>query len=114
MDIPGARLDARILTSHKFTQICDLYQQAMVHELLTIQNNRVDLRDLGNKVGIPACAHWDSCESFYYLHARLDEQVAKENQELVLSAEQDSFFRAQMYSNYGTVLHLHGAQERPV
>lgn len=50
--------------------------QAMVHELLGIENNRVDLRSLGSK-------------------------IAKENQELVLSAEQDAFFRAQMYSNYG-------------
>lgn len=48
----------------------------MVHELLGITNNRVDLRPVGNK-------------------------IAKENQELVLSAEQDAFFNSQMYSNYG-------------
>lgn len=34
-------------------------------------------------------------------------QIAKENQELVLSAEQDAFFRAQMFSNYGAE-HLDG------
>jgi hypothetical protein len=50
--------------------------QAMVHELLSIDNNRVDLRNLGAK-------------------------VAKENQELVLSAQQDAFFEAQMFSNFG-------------
>lgn len=53
--------------------------QAMVHELLTIDNNRVDLRSVSSK-------------------------IAKENQELVLSAEQDAFFAAQMYSNYGAYL----------
>ena len=50
----------------------------MVHELLGITNNRVDLRAVGPK-------------------------IAKENQELVLSAEQDAFFHSQMYSNYGTL-----------
>jgi vacuolar protein sorting-associated protein 45 len=55
-------------------------RQAMVHELLDIDNNRVDLRSLGSK-------------------------VAKENQELVLSADQDAFFHAQMFNNYGT-LHM--------
>jgi hypothetical protein len=29
--------------------------QAMVHELLTIDNNRVDLRELGNKVSLHPC-----------------------------------------------------------
>ena len=48
----------------------------MVHELLGIDNNRVDLRSMESK-------------------------VAKENQELVLSATQDAFFQAQMFSNYG-------------
>ena len=48
----------------------------MVHELLGITNSRVDLRAVGPK-------------------------IAKENQELVLSAEQDAFFHSQMYSNYG-------------
>jgi vacuolar protein sorting-associated protein 45 len=58
--------------------------QAMVHELLAIDNNRVDLRSLGSK-------------------------IAKENQELVLSAEQDAFFHAQMYNNYGaSSLHCRG------
>jgi len=57
--------------------------QAMVHELLGISNNRVDLRAPGTK-------------------------VAKENQELVLSGEQDAFFHSQMYSNYGACGQLLG------
>ena len=50
----------------------------MVHELLGITNNRVDLRPAGSK-------------------------IAKENQELVLSAEQDAFFHTHMYSTYGAM-----------
>jgi len=49
--------------------------QAMVHELLTIKNNRVDLSN------VPG--------------------VKKEMQEVVLSPEQDSFYKANMYSNFG-------------
>ena len=60
----------------KWLNRCILRWQAMVHELLGITNNRVDLRSVGPK-------------------------IAKENQELVLSAEQDAFFHSQMYSNYG-------------
>jgi hypothetical protein len=52
------------------------WRQAMVHELLGIENNRVDLRSTSTK-------------------------VAKENQELVLSADQDAFFHSQMFNNYG-------------
>ena len=62
--------------------------QAMVHELLGIDNNRVDLRAVeGSK-------------------------IAKENQELVLSAEQDAFFHTQMYSNYGMRLVRHARRSR--
>eukprot|EP00249_Psilotum_nudum_P018464 c26818_g1_i2 orf=120-1817(+) len=49
--------------------------QAMVHELLGIKDNKVDLR------GIP--------------------RVPKDQQELVLSSEQDAFFKANMYENFG-------------
>eukprot|EP00898_Chlorokybus_atmophyticus_P001079 jgi/Chlat1/1972/Chrsp158S02282 len=49
--------------------------QAMVHELLTIQNNRVDLRHLP--------------------------KVHKDSQEVVLSASQDQFFKENMFENYG-------------
>ena len=61
--------------------------QAMVHELLGITNNRVDLRSVGNK-------------------------IAKENQELVLSAEQDAFFHTPLYSNYGMRLVRHARRSR--
>jgi len=49
--------------------------QAMVHELLGISNNRVDLRE---RPGIP-----------------------KEMEQVVLSMEQDPFFAANMFLNYG-------------
>lgn len=51
--------------------------QAMVHELLTINNNRVNLSDIN---GIP-----------------------KDLKEVVLSAEQDEFYATNMYSNFGEI-----------
>lgn len=51
--------------------------QAMVHELLTINNNRVDLSKVA---GVP-----------------------KELKEVVLSAEQDEFYAKNLYSNYGAI-----------
>ncbi|XP_039124594.1 vacuolar protein sorting-associated protein 45 homolog isoform X2 [Dioscorea cayenensis subsp. rotundata] len=49
--------------------------QAMVHELIGIQDNKVDLRNIG--------------------------KVPKDQQEVVLSSEQDLFFKANMYENFG-------------
>merc|ERR1719440_1542579 len=49
--------------------------QAMVHELIGISNNRVDLR------GRPA--------------------IPKELEQIVLSAEQDSFYAKNLFLNYG-------------
>ncbi|XP_020100533.1 vacuolar protein sorting-associated protein 45 homolog [Ananas comosus] len=49
--------------------------QAMVHELIGIQDNKVDLRNIGN--------------------------VPKDQQEVVLSSEQDEFFKANMLENFG-------------
>ncbi|XP_049838142.1 vacuolar protein sorting-associated protein 45 [Schistocerca gregaria] len=51
--------------------------QAMVHELLTINNNRVDLS------GVPG--------------------ISKELKEVVLSAEQDEFYSANLYLNFGEI-----------
>ncbi|KAH8418540.1 hypothetical protein KR009_012162 [Drosophila setifemur] len=51
--------------------------QAMVHELLQIKNNRVDLSDRPN--------------------------VPKDFKELVLSGDQDEFYGNNMYSNYGEI-----------
>ncbi|KAL5560419.1 hypothetical protein UlMin_036630 [Ulmus minor] len=51
--------------------------QAMVHELIGIQDNKVDLRRL--------------------------EKVSKDQQEVVLSSEQDSFFKSNMYENFGDI-----------
>ncbi|KAG6476642.1 vacuolar protein sorting-associated protein 45 homolog isoform X1 [Zingiber officinale] len=49
--------------------------QAMVHELIGIEDNKVDLRNIG--------------------------KVSKDQQEVVLSSEQDNFFKANMYENFG-------------
>ncbi|GAB2263890.1 hypothetical protein Droror1_Dr00026024 [Drosera rotundifolia] len=51
--------------------------QAMVHELLGLQDNKVDLRSMGN--------------------------IPKDQQEIVLSSEQDAFFRGNMYKNFGEI-----------
>lgn len=51
--------------------------QAMVHELVGIQDNKVDLRSIGN--------------------------FPKDQQEVVLSSEQDAFFKANMYENFGDI-----------
>lgn len=49
--------------------------QAMVHELIGIQDNKVDLKNVGT--------------------------VPKDQQEVVLSSEQDAFFKANIYANFG-------------
>lgn len=51
--------------------------QAMVHELIGIQDNKVDLRNTG--------------------------KVLKDQQEVVLSSEQDAFFKDNMYENFGDI-----------
>ncbi|XP_050268672.1 vacuolar protein sorting-associated protein 45 homolog [Quercus robur] len=51
--------------------------QAMVHELIGIQDNKVDLRNIG--------------------------KLPKDQQEIVLSSEQDAFFKANMYENFGDI-----------
>nr|XP_048331887.1 vacuolar protein sorting-associated protein 45 homolog isoform X1 [Ziziphus jujuba var. spinosa] len=51
--------------------------QAMVHELIGIQDNKVDLRNMG--------------------------KFSKDQQEVVLSSEQDSFFKSNMYENFGDI-----------
>ncbi|KAM1481832.1 hypothetical protein EV1_033682 [Malus domestica] len=51
--------------------------QAMVHELIGIQDNKVDLRNIGN--------------------------FPKDQEEVVLSSEQDAFFKKNMYENFGDI-----------
>ncbi|XP_074263694.1 vacuolar protein sorting-associated protein 45 homolog [Silene latifolia] len=51
--------------------------QAMVHELIGVQDNKVDLRPVGKH--------------------------QKDQQEVVLSSEQDAFFKANMYENFGDI-----------
>ncbi|CAN6866032.1 unnamed protein product [Brassica oleracea] len=52
--------------------------QAMVHELIGLEDNKVDVRAIGS--------------------LSKDQQV-----ELVLSSEQDAFFKANMYENFGDI-----------
>ncbi|KAH8515726.1 hypothetical protein H0E87_004245 [Populus deltoides] len=51
--------------------------QAMVHELIGIHDNKVDLSSIG--------------------------KLPKDQQEVVLSSEQDAFFKANMYENFGDI-----------
>nr|GEU46524.1 vacuolar protein sorting-associated protein 45 homolog [Tanacetum cinerariifolium] len=51
--------------------------QAMVHELIGIEDNKVDLGNVG--------------------------KFSKDQQEVVLSSEQDAFFKANMYENFGDI-----------
>ncbi|CAJ2667580.1 vacuolar sorting-associated protein 45 [Trifolium pratense] len=51
--------------------------QAMVHELIGIQDNKVDVKSIG--------------------------KFPKDQEEVVLSSEQDSFFKANMYDNFGDI-----------
>ncbi|MCD7446618.1 vacuolar protein sorting-associated protein 45 [Datura stramonium] len=51
--------------------------QAMVHELISIQDNKVDLKNVS--------------------------KLPKDQQEVVLSSEQDAFFKANMYDNFGDI-----------
>ncbi|KAK4747650.1 hypothetical protein SAY87_014236 [Trapa incisa] len=51
--------------------------QAMVHELMGIQDNKADLRSFG--------------------------KIPKDQQEIVLSSEQDAFFKANMHENFGDI-----------
>ncbi|XP_048606359.1 vacuolar protein sorting-associated protein 45 homolog isoform X1 [Brassica napus] len=52
---------------------------AMVHELIGLEDNKVDVRAIGG--------------------LSKDQQV----QEVVLSSEQDAFFKANMYENFGDI-----------
>ncbi|GAU47844.1 hypothetical protein TSUD_404210 [Trifolium subterraneum] len=51
--------------------------QAMVHELIGIQDNKVDVKSIG--------------------------KFPKDQEEVVLSSEQDPFFKANMYDNFGDI-----------
>ncbi|XP_055833150.1 vacuolar protein sorting-associated protein 45 homolog isoform X1 [Solanum dulcamara] len=51
--------------------------QAMVHELIGIQDNKVNLKNVG--------------------------KLPKDQQEVVLSSEQDAFFKSNMYENFGDI-----------
>jgi vacuolar protein sorting-associated protein 45 len=79
--------------------------QAMVHDLLGIRDNRVDLTPKGSKVG----AHCGNGPCTGGVQGWCVEesgmggcvQVHKEASQVVLSASQDKFYKDHMYSNYG-------------
>lgn len=84
--------------------------QAMVHDLLTIKNNVVDLKHCKN-VRIccgcvapqcpPALGGPPTAVVWLTPPLRAPFQVNEENKELVLSSGQDTFFREHMFSNFG-------------
>ena len=65
--------------------------QAMVHELLTIHNNRIDMRRHNPQFLSSSSPPLGSKE----------EQMKKDLQELVLSPMQDDFFKANQFANFG-------------
>lgn len=76
----------------------------MVHELIGIQDNKVDLRSIGDfpkdqqvNCFFPYAVHKEmmNCWTFFICYSRL--------QEVVLSSEQDTFFKANMYENFGDI-----------
>lgn len=81
----------------------------MVHELIGIQDNKVDLKSIGNlpkdqEVGY--IFHWVIMWRCSNLRSVLIEKQSlcySLSQEVVLSSEQDSFFKANMYENFGDI-----------
>lgn len=80
----------------------------MVHELIGIQDNKVDLRNMGkaskdHKVVILFDVSLFSAFSFS-MHEEVHSFIYFScSQEVVLSSEQDPFFKANMYENFGDI-----------
>lgn len=79
----------------------------MVHELIGIQDNKVDLRGLGK---LPKdqqvdmhIAFFMSCIVHVIWKANEISLIDFDLQEVVLSSEQDSFFKSNMYENFGDI-----------
>ena len=72
--------------------------QSMVHELLGIRNNRIDMR---NAPGT-AIAN-DSSSTSSGSSGSSKESINKDLQEVVLSPMQDDFFRENQFANYGEI-----------
>lgn len=80
----------------------------MVHELIGIQDNKVDLRNIGksskdHKVVILFNVSWLSALSSPMHEKVLTSMQFSHSQEVVLSSEQDPFFKANMYENFGDI-----------
>ena len=70
--------------------------QAMVHELLTISNNRIDMRRHD-----PAYLSSKATSTTAAAAPAREEQMKKDLQELVLSPVHDDFFRHHQFNNFG-------------
>lgn len=80
----------------------------MVHELIGIQDNKVDLRNIGNvpkdqqvteiKYAILPTRFYTTSEYLLVMEALI---LSLLMQEVVLSSEQDEFFKANMLENFG-------------
>lgn len=80
----------------------------MVHELIGIQDNKVDLRNIGNvpkdqqvteiKYAILPTRFYTTFEYLLVMEALI---LSLLMQEVVLSSEQDEFFKANMLENFG-------------
>lgn len=76
----------------------------MVHELIGIQDNKVDLRSIGKfpKDQQVNCIFFSAKHIFFNL-LQWFIFVVSCLQEVVLSSEQDAFFKANMYENFGDI-----------
>ena len=70
--------------------------QAMVHELLTIHNNRIDMRRHN-----PSYLSTSTSNGSTPALGHREEQMKKDLQELVLSPQQDDFFKQNQFANFG-------------
>lgn len=80
----------------------------MVHELIGIQDNKVDLKSLGNlpKDQQVGCIIQSVSRMYFLCFECLCvslSYVCHVLQEVVLSSEQDPFFKSNMYENFGDI-----------
>lgn len=74
----------------------------MVHELIGIQDNKVDLRSF-EKIPKDQQVYFFSFHYAIYNSDITCAVLSLSEQEVVLSSEQDSFFKANMYENFGDI-----------
>lgn len=74
----------------------------MVHELIGIQDNKVDLRSF-EKIPEDQQVYFLSFHHAIYNSNITCAVLSLSEQEVVLSSEQDAFFKANMYENFGDI-----------